>query len=238
MDNVCHCEERSDAPQGGFSCPFGAIHLLAIRIPCNAQHCPSPEGTERERIAPQAFPSVTTGLRPRNDSRWGSWSDLAVVRRSSGRILRTPREGRPYGGGRKDIVGTPLPGCPGMHCRSKELVRFSLYRTAAFGGWNAGLRPVARAASNRRRRLLASVDGVPYGFNVPYNDPTHNETTCNAPITVCQRRLAARKSPPGREGFGCWIRGYYSASTSSTSSTASTASTSSVMPSIWLNRSM
>ena len=25
-----HCEERSDAPQGGFSCPFGAIHLLAI----------------------------------------------------------------------------------------------------------------------------------------------------------------------------------------------------------------
>ena len=27
---------------------------------------------------------------------------------------------------------------------------------------NAGLRPQARAASNRRRRLLASVDGVPY----------------------------------------------------------------------------
>ena len=25
------CEERSDAPQGGFSCPCGAIHLLAIR---------------------------------------------------------------------------------------------------------------------------------------------------------------------------------------------------------------
>ena len=91
-------------------------------------------------------------------------------------LPRTPREGRPYGGGRKDIVGTPLPGCPGMHCRSKELVRFSLYRTAALGGWNAG-------------------DGVPYGFNVPYNDPTHNETTCNAPITVCQRRLAAENDP-------------------------------------------
>ena len=26
----CHCEERSDAPQGGLSCPLGAIHLLAI----------------------------------------------------------------------------------------------------------------------------------------------------------------------------------------------------------------
>ena len=90
-----------------------------------------------------------------------------------------------------------------MHCRSKELVRFFLYRTAAFGGWNAGLRPVARAASNRRRRLLASVDGVPYGFNVPYNDPTHNETTCNAPITVCQWRLAAKmpSREPGRAFF-------------------------------------
>ena len=29
---------------------------------------------------------------------------------------------------------------------------------------NAGLRPQARAASNRRRRLLASVDGVPYAY--------------------------------------------------------------------------
>ena len=26
----CYCEERSDAPQGGRSCPLGAIHLLAI----------------------------------------------------------------------------------------------------------------------------------------------------------------------------------------------------------------
>ena len=48
---TCHCEERSDAPQGGLSCPFGAIHLLAIRIPCGALHRPAPEGPERERIA-------------------------------------------------------------------------------------------------------------------------------------------------------------------------------------------
>ena len=26
----CHCEARRAAPQGGLSCPFGAIHLLAI----------------------------------------------------------------------------------------------------------------------------------------------------------------------------------------------------------------
>ena len=49
--NHCHCEERSDAPQGGLSCPFGAIHLLAIRIPCDAKHRPVPMGPERERIA-------------------------------------------------------------------------------------------------------------------------------------------------------------------------------------------
>ena len=34
--DYCHCEEQSD---------------VAIRVPCNAQHCPSPKGTERERIA-------------------------------------------------------------------------------------------------------------------------------------------------------------------------------------------
>ena len=30
QNSTRHCEERSDAPQGGFSCPFRAIHLLAI----------------------------------------------------------------------------------------------------------------------------------------------------------------------------------------------------------------
>ena len=34
----------------------------------------------------------------------------------------------------------------------------------AYARRNAGLRPQARAASNRRRRRLASVDGVPYGW--------------------------------------------------------------------------
>ena len=36
FDYRCHSEERSDAPQGGLSCPFGAIHLLGIswyRVP-------------------------------------------------------------------------------------------------------------------------------------------------------------------------------------------------------------
>ena len=43
---------QPDAPQGGLSCPFGAIHLLAIRILSGAKHRPSPcGGTERERIA-------------------------------------------------------------------------------------------------------------------------------------------------------------------------------------------
>ena len=43
---------------------------------------------------------------------------------------------------------------------------------AAFGGRNAGLRPQARAVSNRRRRLLASVDSVPYGAkNNPVGTP-------------------------------------------------------------------
>ena len=30
IDYRCHCEPQRGAPQGGLSCPFGAIHLLAI----------------------------------------------------------------------------------------------------------------------------------------------------------------------------------------------------------------
>ena len=44
-----HCEARRAAPQGGFSWPFGPIHLLAIRIPSGAKHRPVLLGPEREK---------------------------------------------------------------------------------------------------------------------------------------------------------------------------------------------
>ena len=48
-----HSEERRDAPQGGLSCPFGAIHLLGISWYCVR--------------ARRVYQEIATGLRPRND---------------------------------------------------------------------------------------------------------------------------------------------------------------------------
>ena len=72
-----HCEERSDAPQGGLSCPFGAIHLLAIRISCGAMHRPAPEGPERKRIATSACGLLAM---TEVDGNWFLWFDRAIVR--------------------------------------------------------------------------------------------------------------------------------------------------------------
>ena len=44
----------------------------------------------------------------------------------------------------------------------------------------------------------------PTVVGVPWSDPTYNEATCTAPITVCPRRLAAKEKPRKTEVFrGC-----------------------------------
>ena len=75
----------------------------------------------------------------------------------------------------KSEVGLDSPGCGGalgFVPRNGTVAVPYWGLCAAFGGRNAGLRSQARAASNRRRRLLASVDGVPYGAkNNPVGTP-------------------------------------------------------------------
>ena len=90
----------------------------------------------------------------------------------AGPAVRTPREGCPYGvGPRLYRFAGHVPFWEVCSAERSMTVPYGV-GLAAFGDRNAGLRPQARAVSNRRRRLLASVDGGPYGAkNNPVGTP-------------------------------------------------------------------
>ena len=80
------------------------------------------------------------------------------------------------------LVGNAVPGVPAAE--GGNCIRCA----GAMHLRNAGLRPQARAASNRRRRLLASVDGVPYAY--VYVIALWGEPSASPFLSLCPKTTA------------------------------------------------
>ena len=111
-----HVIARSEATHPRVaSLALRAIHLLAIRNPCDAKHRPVPPRDRKENGLPRA-------CGPRNDSGSGK---VVRIRRGCGGTFGayrgTPGTAFPTG----KNVGPPLPGWPLRHDHQKDQVKLS-----------------------------------------------------------------------------------------------------------------